>query len=62
MYTTYFTNIAPQDANALIKNNSDIIIVDIRSCECDYDEGHLPNVIWAIDPIQFYNITSNIIV
>jgi len=61
-YTTYFTNIAPQDANALINNNSDIIIVDVRSCECDYDKGHLPNAIWAIDPIQFYNTTSDILI
>ena len=61
--TTTYSSISLQDAVGLV-NSSDnsTIIVDCRTCKCNYNKGHLPNATWTINPEDFYNTTRDLLV
>ena len=61
-YTLSYAIISPEDAQELISANHDLVIADVRGCDCDYDEGHIPDAIWQVNPTLFYNTTSDILV
>ena len=62
--TNTYSAISPTDALALINstNETQLIIVDIRSCKCNYNSGHLPNSTWNVNPLSFYNLTEDLLV
>ena len=61
--TTTYSSISPQDALGLV-NSSDnsTIIVDCRTCKCNYNKGHLPSATWTINPEDFYNTTKDLLI
>jgi len=60
---TTYSGISAEDAFDLItQNKSPIKIIDIRSCKCNYNSGHLPNATWNINPISFYNSTEDLLI
>jgi len=61
-YTTYYTSITPQKAQELIKNETNLLVVDTRGCDCDYKEGHIPFAIWATYAPNFYNTAHNLLI
>ena len=61
-YTTFYTAIAPKEAKELMDNASNLMIVDIRSCDCDYKEGHLEFATWNTNPRSFYNTAHNLLI
>jgi len=61
-YTTTFTNIDVQEAKNLIESEQNLIVADIRSCDCDYNKGHLPHAVWQTSPSSLYGTTSDVIV
>ena len=62
-YTTSYTTIDPETAYELVFNNSNpLTIVDIRSCDCDYEAGHIPNAIWRTFAPSFYETTSDLLI
>jgi len=46
-YTKNFSNISASEANDLINQNEDILVIDARDneiwCTCQFSSGHLPN-------------------
>lgn len=62
-YTTSYTTIDPKTAYELVFNDSNpLTIVDIRSCDCDFDEEHIPDAIWQVNPTLLYNTTNDILI
>jgi len=62
-YTTSYTAIDPEAAYEIVFNNSQyLIVVDIRSCDCSYDKGHIPHAIWQPSPTAFYETTSDLLI
>ena len=62
-YTTTYSAMSPKDVLALIHSNeTPFVIVDIRSCKCNYNSGHLPNSTWNVNPYSFYNMTEDLVV
>ena len=61
-YTLSYGIISPEDAQELISAKPDLVIADVRSCDCDYDEGHIPDAIWQVDSTLLYNTTNDILV
>ena len=62
-YTTTYTSITPDEANNLINNGEQLVIIaDIRGCKCNYEQGHIPGSIWRINPKSFYNTANDILV
>jgi rhodanese-related sulfurtransferase len=62
-YTTSYTAIDPKTAYELVFNNSNpLTIVDIRSCDCDYEEGHIPKAIWQTFAPSLYETTSDLLI
>jgi hypothetical protein len=60
---TFYTSISAEDAyNLIIANETPLIIIDARSCKCDYNKGHLPNATWNVNPYNFWNKTEDLIV
>ena len=62
VYTTTFRGIDPYNTSKLIITNEHLVIVDIRSCKCNYEEGHLPNAIWNTNPHSFDNETNDLLI
>ena len=60
--TATYTGISPENASNLINSSDNIIIVDVRSCKCNYDKGHLPDATWNIDPLSFFNETRDLLI
>lgn len=61
--TTTYSSILPIDALGLVNSeDNSTIIVDCRTCKCNYNKGHLPNATWTINPEDFYNTTRNLLV
>ena len=61
--TTTYSGILPLDAlNMISLNETPIKIIDIRSCKCNYNSGHLPNATWNVNPLSFYNMTEDLLV
>jgi len=62
-YTTSYTAIDPKTAYELVFNNSNLLtIVDVRSCDCDYEEGHIPKAIWRTYAPSLYETTSDLLI
>lgn len=62
-YTTSYTAIDPKAAYEFVFNNSNpLTIVDVRSCDCDYEKGHIPNAIWQTYAPSLYETTSDLLV
>ena len=61
--TTTYGGLSPEDALYLVNHNkTPMKIIDIRSCKCNYNSGHLPNATWNVNPLSFYNSTDDILV
>jgi rhodanese-related sulfurtransferase len=60
--TTTYSSVTPENASILAANNESVIIIDVRSCKCNYNKEHLPNAIWNTDWTTFYNETKDILV
>ena len=61
-YTTTYENVTPQEAYNLIKNDSNLIVVDVRGCPCHYNKEHLPHAIWDTNVNDFYNTTKDLLI
>ena len=61
--TTTFTALSAHDAyNLTIANETPLIIADMRSCKCSYNNGHLPNATWNTNPYSFFNMTEDLLI
>jgi rhodanese-related sulfurtransferase len=60
--TVTYAGISPRNASNLINTSDNIIIVDIRECKCNYNKGHLIDAVWDINPLNFYNSTSDLLI
>lgn len=52
------TNVSIEEAHELIKNNEDIIILDVRTAE-EFKSGHIPNAInisYSILPVRVHEL------
>ena len=56
--TTTYSGISPNNAYDLINTTKNLVIIDMRSCKCNYEKNRLPGAIWDINPRSFYNSTS----
>jgi len=56
------TIVTLEDAEELIDTNENLVIIDCRSCKCDYDKSHIPNAIWMYYPNGLYNTTYDCLV
>ena len=61
-YTTSFTHINPDSAQTISNSKINLTIVDVRSCKCSYDKGHIPDAIWNKYPEEFYNVTNDLLI
>jgi len=61
-YTDYYTAMLPEDAYSEILQNDNFLVIDCRSCKCNYNGGHLPNATWSTSAIDFFNTTYNLLV
>jgi rhodanese-related sulfurtransferase len=61
-YTLSYAIISPEDAQELISTKPDLIIADVRGCDCDFDEEHIPDAIWQVNPTLLYNTTNDILI
>jgi rhodanese-related sulfurtransferase len=65
-YSTYYTNLNPEDAYDLINTSSNLTIIDCRGLEgcsqCQFNKGHLPGAELNSNPLTLYNYTSDILV
>ena len=60
---TSFSALSSEEALNLINlNETPLIIVDIRDCKCNYNNGHLPNATWNTNPYSFYNLTEDLLI
>ena len=57
-----YSGISPRNASNFINTSEDIIIIDVRECQCNYNKGHLIDAVWDINPLNFYNTTSDLLV
>lgn len=61
-YTTYYTSITAEKAKEMIDNNMDLITVDTRGCDCDYNKGHIPTAVWQFHAPYYYESTQDLLV
>ena len=62
-YTASYTAIGPEAAYELVFNYSNpLTIVDIRSCDCSYNDGHIPKAIWQTSPVTSYETTNDLLI
>lgn len=61
--TMTYNAISPSYVYNLTSSGENLVmIVDVRSCKCNYDAGHLPNATWNINPQSFYNTTNDLLI
>jgi rhodanese-related sulfurtransferase len=60
--TSTYSSVLPETASNLAADNESIIIIDVRSCKCNYNKEHLPNAVWDTDWKNYYNETKDILV
>ena len=62
----YYINVTASEAESVIENHSDMLVVDVRGLEgcglCDYKKGHLPGAVRYENPEVLYNSTEDILV
>jgi rhodanese-related sulfurtransferase len=61
-YTTSYTPVTPLEAKELINNTINLVIADIRGCDCDYNKGHLEYAIWQTYAPNFYNTVHDLLI
>jgi rhodanese-related sulfurtransferase len=67
-YTSLYTNISAQAAYDLIKTKTNnLIIIDVRSCKCNYDKEHIGDLplfesIHNTSWYSYYNKTDDLLV
>ena len=62
-YTRYYYFLLPENAYSFINTTThNLTIVDMRSCKCKYNGGHLPNATWNVNPTSFYNTTDDLLI
>lgn len=61
-YTTYYSAVTPQEAKEINNETANIVIVDIRGCDCDYKEGHLEFAVWNTYAPSYYNTAHDILI
>jgi len=62
-YTTTYTSISPEEAYNLVYNSTNpIIIVDTRSCDCSYNNGHIIGAIWMTNPLTLYGTMEDTLI
>ena len=60
--TTYYESVTAKQAKELIENNSAILPIDVRSCECSWERGHIPKAIWQVNVNNFHNKANNLLI
>ena len=60
--TTTYQPITVENAKTLIDKNISLVVIDIRTCDCNYKKGHIPNAVWEPFPGGFYGTTNDLIV
>ena len=60
--TVIYSGITPETAYDLTVNDKDLLVIDVRTCKCNYNSGHLPNATWANNPLGYYNTTSDLLI
>jgi rhodanese-related sulfurtransferase len=60
--TVTFSGVSPQTAYNLTYSNKNLIILDVRTCKCNYNKGHLPNATWTTNPLLYYNTTNDLLI
>lgn len=61
--STTYSAISPTNASQLIQDNDNLVlIVDCRTCKCNYNKNHLYNATWTINSEDFYNTTNDLLV
>ena len=61
-YSTFYSSVTPEEAKELLDNNVNIVIVDVRKCDCKYEAGHIPTAIWQIYAPNFYDSVHDLLV
>ena len=63
VFTMTYSTISSDDAYNLTSSGNDLIIIlDVRSCKCNYNSGHLANATWNTNPKIFYNQTKDLLI
>jgi rhodanese-related sulfurtransferase len=60
--TVTYSGITPQSAYDLTLKDKDLLVIDVRTCKCNYNKGHLPNATWVNNPLGYYNTTSDLLI
>jgi rhodanese-related sulfurtransferase len=60
--TTEYTVISADQAYNITNSSEDMLIIDIRTCKCNYNKGHIPGAVWNTNPVSFYNETRDILI
>lgn len=62
-FTMTYSAISSDDAYNLTSTGHNLtIIIDVRSCSCNYNQGHIPYAIWNPNPKDFYNHTKDLLI
>jgi len=61
-YTDEYKSIAPEVIESRVSSNDSIIVIDVRSCKCNYNGGHIPNATWTVNVKPYYNETKDILI
>ncbi len=60
--TLTYSGISLQTAYDLTANNENLLVIDVRTCKCNYNKGHLPNATWTTNPLVYYNSTNDLLI
>ena len=60
--TKSYSGITPRIASDLMNTSDNLVIVDVRECKCNYNKGHLIDATWEINPSNFFNTTSDLLI
>lgn len=62
-YTTTYERISPEEAYNLVYNTTNpVVIVDTRSCDCAYNNGHINGAIWKTNPRPLYDTIEDTLI
>jgi rhodanese-related sulfurtransferase len=60
--TVTYSGISVETAYDLTVNNENLLVIDVRTCKCNYNKGHLPNATWTNNPMGYYNTTNDLLI
>ena len=60
--TSSYNSITAEEAKGLLNETINIIVVDIRGCDCNYKNGHIPTSIWQTYPPNLYDTGQDLLI